>query len=83
MTGRLRRSFLIMFGLGHNGKSALLNLAIKMMGNGQEGYHVGADQKTFIEGKGGSAGGAREDITRLKDKRLVTLVETSDGSRFK
>lgn len=82
MTGRLRRSFLIMFGLGHNGKSALLNLAIKMMGNGQEGYHVGADQKTFIEGKGGSAGGAREDITRLKDKRLVTLVETSDGSRL-
>lgn len=82
MTGRLRRAFLIMFGLGHNGKSALLNLGIKIMGNGEEGYHVGADQKTFIEGKGGSAGGAREDITRLKDKRLVTLVETSDGSRL-
>lgn len=82
MTGRLRRAFLIMFGLGHNGKSALLNLAIKTMGNGAEGYHVGADQKTFIEGKGGAAGGAREDITRLKDKRLVTLVETSDGSRL-
>lgn len=82
MTGRLKRCFPIFYGKGHNGKSALVMLACRVFGMGSSGYYTGADANTFLEGKGGSTGGAREDILRLKDKRLAVLAETKEGARL-
>jgi len=82
MTGKLKRTFPIFYGTGHNGKSALISIFRRLFGIGDEGYFVTADYKTFMEGKEGNAGGAREDITRLKDKRLVALIESKEGARL-
>ncbi|WP_289639978.1 phage/plasmid primase, P4 family [Turicimonas muris] len=82
MTGRVKRLFPIFYGSGHNGKSALISIFRRIFGNGEEGYHVGVDHKTFLEGREGNAGGAREDILRLKDKRLAVLMESKEGARL-
>lgn len=82
MTGRARRLFPIIYGIGHNGKSALLSIFVKIFGNGETGYHVGIDKKTFLKGKEGSAGSAREDIVRIKDMRLAVLMESDEGARL-
>ncbi|WP_438709553.1 PriCT-2 domain-containing protein, partial [Turicimonas muris] len=80
MTGKIKRTFPIFYGKGHNGKSALISIFRRVFGIGDEGYFITADPKTFLEGYQGSAGSAREDITRLKDKRLVALIESKEGA---
>lgn len=82
MTGRVKRLFPIFYGSGHNGKSALISIFRRIFGNGEEGYHVGVDHKTFLKGREGNAGGAREDILRLKDKRLAVLMESEEGAKL-
>lgn len=82
MTGKCKRTFPIFYGKGHNGKSALISIFRRVFGVGDEGYFITADPKTFLEGYQGSAGSAREDITRLKDKRLVALIESKEGARL-
>ncbi len=71
----------IPFGNGSNGKSTVLGAVRRAFG----GYARAAEAGTFISnGKGGSnAGGAREDLLRLKGARFVYVNEPDEGGELR
>lgn len=70
----------IPFGNGSNGKSTLLNLIRRVFGS----YAKTADAGTFISDSGGrAAGGAREDLLRLKGARFVYVNEPDEGGELR
>jgi P4 family phage/plasmid primase-like protien len=71
----------IPFGNGSNGKSTLLGTVRKALGS----YAKAAEASSFVsEGKGGSgAGGAREDLVRLKGARFVYVNEPDENSELR
>lgn len=71
----------IPYGNGSNGKSTLLGAIRKAFG----GYAKAAEATSFVsEGKGGgSAGGAREDLLRLKGARFVYVNEPDENSELR
>lgn len=68
--------FLILYGLGMNGKSVTLNVLSEIMGN----YAVNVDPNTLMVQK--NSGGPRSDIMRLEGARLITSGEGEDGDRL-
>lgn len=70
----------IPFGNGSNGKSTVLGTIRRAFG----GYAKAADAGSFIaEGKGGNAGGAREDLIRLKGSRFVYVNEPDENGELR
>lgn len=70
----------IPFGNGANGKSTVLGTIRRAFG----GYAKAADAGSFIsESKGGSAGGAREDLVRLKGARFVYVNEPDENGELR
>ena len=71
----------IPYGNGANGKSTLLGTVRKVFG----GYAKSAEASTFVsESKGMSgAGGAREDLVRLKGARFVYVNEPDENSELR
>ena len=62
-------------GSGSNGKSVLLNIAIKLLGD----FAATADLDSFLAG---NEGRIRNDLARLKGKRVVGVVEADSGQRL-
>lgn len=81
LLGRPKEAMLfIAFGSGSNGKSTLLGLAQRVFGS----YAKSADAGTFIsDGGSRSAGGAREDLLRLKGARFVYVNEPDEGGELR
>lgn len=70
----------IAFGGGSNGKSTIFNAVRKTFG----GYARTADASSFVsDGKAGGAGGAREDLVRLRGARFVYVSEPDEGGELK
>lgn len=63
-------------GYGANGKSVLLNILSKLVGD----YAVTAQSESLMAKREGSS--INNDIARLRGARLVTTSETDDGKRF-
>lgn len=67
----------VLHGGGSNGKSTILNAIRDTLGP----HGAVSDPTTIMETKGkGSAGGPREDLLRLRGKRLVTVAEPPEGA---
>lgn len=71
----------IPFGGGANGKSTIFGAIREAFGS----YGAAADPTTFVsDGKGGgNAGGAREDLLRLRGVRFLYVNEPDDGSELR
>lgn len=71
----------IPYGTGSNGKSTTLGTVRSVLGS----HARAADANTFVsDGKTrGNAGGAREDVLRLKGARLVYVNEPDEGSELR
>lgn len=71
----------IPWGNGSNGKSTLLGAIRRAFG----GYARAADAATFVSDGGarGNAGGAREDLLRLKGARFVYVNEPDEGGELR
>lgn len=70
----------IPFGNGSNGKSTILNIVRQVFGS----YAKSADAGTFIaDGGARTAGGAREDLLRLKGARFVYVNEPDEGGELR
>ena len=71
----------IPFGNGANGKSTIFGAIREAFGS----YGAAADPATFVtDGKGGgSAGGAREDLVRLRGVRFLYVNEPDDGGELR
>lgn len=71
----------IPYGNGANGKSTLLGTIRDLFG----GYAKAAEASSFVsDGKGsGGAGGAREDLLRLKGARFVYVNEPDENSELR
>lgn len=71
----------IPFGNGANGKSTVLGTIRRVFGQ----YAKAADAGSFVtDGKSGSsAGGAREDLLRLKGSRFVYVSEPDEGGELR
>jgi putative DNA primase/helicase len=70
----------IPFGSGSNGKSTTLGVVRTLLG----GYARSAAAATFMDNdKGGSAGGPREDILRLRGARFVYVSEPDENSELR
>lgn len=70
----------IPFGNGANGKGTVLHAIRKALGD----YACSADPGTFIcDGKAGNAGGAREDVLRLKGSRFVYVNEPDENGELR
>lgn len=70
----------IPFGNGSNGKSTVLGVIRSVFGM----YAKTADAETFIsDGGARSAGGAREDLLRLKGARFVYVNEPDEGGELR
>lgn len=70
----------IPFGDGSNGKSTVLGTVRELLG----GYARSADAGTFVDDAGGgNAGGAREDLVRLKGARFVYVNEPNEGAELR
>lgn len=70
----------IAFGNGANGKSTIFNAVRKAFG----GYARSADASSFVtDGKGGGAGGAREDLVRLRGARFVYVNEPDENGELR
>ena len=70
----------IAFGNGSNGKSTIFNAVRKVFG----GYARTADASSFVsDGKAGGAGGAREDLVRLRGARFVYVSEPDENGELK
>jgi putative DNA primase/helicase len=77
LSGSIREQiFLILHGSGANGKSTLLSILGKLLGD----YAQAASPETFIEKR--TNDGARNDLARLRGARLVTTIETSERQRL-
>lgn len=74
-------AMVIPWGNGSNGKSTLLGAVRKAFG----GYARAADAASFVsDGRGGgNAGGAREDLLRLKGARFVYVNEPDEGGELR
>jgi putative DNA primase/helicase len=70
--------FFLCYGEGRNGKSKMLDTVEYIMGD--YGSHV--EPSTFEENIFESAGGAREDIARLKGTRFISTIETTEGHKL-
>ncbi len=71
----------IPYGNGSNGKSTLLGAVRKAFGS----YARAAEAGTFVSDAkgGGNAGGAREDLLRLKGARFVYVNEPDENSELR
>lgn len=70
----------IPFGNGSNGKSTILGTIRKVFGD----YAKSADASSFVtDGKSGNAGGAREDLVRLRGARFVYVNEPDEGGELR
>lgn len=72
---------LIPFGNGSNGKSTVLNAIRKVFGS----YARSAEASSFVADSknGGSAGGAREDLVRLRGSRFVYVNEPEENGELR
>lgn len=71
---------LIPFGNGSNGKSTILGIIRRVFGD----YAKSAEASSFIsDGKSGGAGGAREDLVRLRGARFVYVNEPDEGGELR
>jgi P4 family phage/plasmid primase-like protien len=73
---------IIPFGSGANGKSTVLVAIQKTLGE----YARGVPSETFVSTQAnvtGNAGGAREDLLRLRGARYVYISEIEEGSQLK
>lgn len=78
LTGSIREQCLfICYGEGSNGKSVLLDIVSRLLGD----YSSNAQVESIIERKFGS-GGYTSDLARLKGARFVTTGENSEGSKL-
>jgi P4 family phage/plasmid primase-like protien len=70
----------IAHGNGSNGKSTVFGTLRKVLG----GYAKAADAATFVtDGKQGNAGGAREDLVRLRGARMVYVNEPDENGELR
>lgn len=67
------------FGTGANGKGTQWNAIRKVLGD----YAKQALPDTFMEIGGGNAGGAREDLLRLRGARMVYVAEPDEGGELR
>lgn len=67
--------FVLLVGVGANGKTTLLEIARRLLGE----YATQADFATFLERIGH---GPRNDVARLFGARIVTSSEVGEGKRF-
>ncbi|HEY2474092.1 MAG TPA: phage/plasmid primase, P4 family [Candidatus Cybelea sp.] len=73
LTGCTREhAFLVLHGAGANGKSTLLTVIGKILGD----YGTAASPDVFVDRQ---AGAATNDLARLRGARLVSAIETSEG----
>lgn len=81
VSGRPSLSLLvILFGMGANGKSTILNAVRKSLGD----YARVADAASFIsDGVRTGGGGPREDLVRLRGARLVYVSEPDEGGELR
>lgn len=70
--------FFFLHGAGCNGKSVLLDVLMQLLGD----YACIAAPESFMKRLGTSGSGPREDIVRLKGKRLVVVNELGEDERF-
>lgn len=71
--------FSIPYGSGSNGKSTVIGAIRDVLGD----HAIVAEASTFLGKAGSSAGGAREDVLRLRGKRMVYITEPDEGSELK
>ena len=71
------QKFHILTGNGSNGKSMLMNLMMKTMGD----YATKASVTMLTQGRG-KTGSANPDLMRLKGKRFATMSEPDEGASF-
>lgn len=64
--------FLVLYGIGANGKSTLLSVIGKCLGD----YGLTTDSETFVARQAGSQ---TNDLARLRGARFVFAIETSEG----
>lgn len=69
----------IPFGDGSNGKSTIFTTLSKALGS----YVMTAAAETFLGGGKSSAGGAREDLLRLRGARFVYVSEPEENQELK
>lgn len=70
----------IAFGNGANGKSTIFNAVRRAFG----GYARSADAASFVsDSKQGGAGGAREDLVRLRGARFVYVNEPDENGELR
>ena len=70
----------IAFGNGANGKSTIFNAVRRAFG----GYARSADASSFVsDSKQGGAGGAREDLVRLRGARFVYVNEPDENGELR
>lgn len=70
----------IPFGNGSNGKSTVLGVIRKAFGS----YARSAEASSFVsDGSSGNAGGAREDLVRLRASRFVYVNEPDENSELR
>lgn len=81
LTGNPTQDMLfIPFGSGSNGKSTILGVIRRVFGD----YAKSAEASTFVaDGKSGGAGGAREDLVRLRGSRFVYVNEPDEGGELR
>jgi len=81
MTGDPKEDILVIpHGNGSNGKSTVLGAVRRAFGD----YARAADASTFVsDGRGGNAGGPREDVLRLKGARFVYVNEPDENSELR
>lgn len=69
------QAMFILYGTGANGKTTLLETISHILGD----YASAANFKTFIETKNDNV---RNDLARLRDKRMVTAVEANSKAKL-
>lgn len=67
-----QRVFAIFYGMGANGKSTVVNVVQKIMGD----YSVNVEPATFLQARNGQV---RGDLARLKDARMAVSSEFGVG----
>jgi P4 family phage/plasmid primase-like protien len=71
------QTFNIYIGIGQNGKSVLVNLMEKVLGD-----YKGDVPLTLVTDKRGKVGGLAPEIVQLKGKRFAVMQEPSKGDRI-
>jgi putative DNA primase/helicase len=80
LTGLTReQTFFIFYGTGSNGKSTLMNVVRRIMGD----YAVNSPVSTFLAKRDGNSGSeASPDLARLPGARMVSAAEPPEGARL-